>query len=75
MSKIQINELNNNSELEVLNAQETAEVVGGYFDTKLVNLTQLNANSTVQQALGGGDFSSTGNDNETYQGNSAFISQ
>jgi hypothetical protein len=75
MSKIQITELNNNSELEVLNAQETAEVVGGYFDTKLVNLTQLNANSTVQQALGGGDFSSTGNSNYTDQYNDAVITQ
>jgi hypothetical protein len=75
MSKIQINELNNNSELEVLNAQETTEVVGGFYDSKLVNLTQLNLNDTVQQAVGGGDFSSTGNNNETYQGNGAYISQ
>jgi hypothetical protein len=75
MSKIQINQLNNNSELEVLNTQETAEVVGGYFDYKSVNLTQVNLNDTVQQALGGGDYSSTGNDNFTSQGNYADISQ
>jgi hypothetical protein len=75
MSKIQINELNNNSELEVLNTQETAEVVGGYGDYKNVNLLQLNLNSTVQQAVGGGDFSSTGNSNYTSQGNYAEIDQ
>jgi len=81
MSKIQINELNN-SELEVLNAEATTEVVGGfslyrskYYSKKSVSLEQVNLNENTQVAFGGGKFSSTGNSNYTSQYNSAYISQ
>ncbi len=84
MSKIQINELNNNSELEVLNAQETTEVVGGYYyggyyssyysDNDFAVVDQVNANYT-QQAAFGGYFGDTYNDNYTSQNNSANIYQ
>jgi len=81
MSKIQINELNN-SELEVLNAEATTEVVGGfklyrskYYSKKSVSLEQVNLNENTQVAFGGGYFSSTGNSNSTYQNNSASIYQ
>jgi len=81
MSKIQINELNN-SELEVLNAEATTEVVGGfklyrstYYSKKSVSLLQANENYNTQVAFGGGKFSSTGNSNGTSQSNYASISQ
>jgi hypothetical protein len=48
MSKIQISELNvNTSELEVLNSQETTEVVGGGD----VNNNQSNGSSTNQNGF------------------------
>jgi hypothetical protein len=48
MSKIQISELNvNASELEVLNSQETTEVVGGGD----VNNNQSNSSSTNQNGF------------------------
>ncbi|BAZ43773.1 hypothetical protein NIES4102_07750 [Chondrocystis sp. NIES-4102] len=83
MSKIQINNLNN-SELEVLNAEATTEVVGGFWYGygygykkvyKSATLTQVNQNSNLQVALGGGKYSSTGNSNSTYQSNYGSISQ
>jgi hypothetical protein len=84
MSKIQINELNSNSELEVLNAQETTEVVGGYWyggyyssyysDNDFAVVDQVNANYTQQAALGG-YFGDTYNSNSTSQNNSANIYQ
>ena len=87
MSKIQFNELNlNTSELEVLNKEETTEVVGGYWyypsytsysyysdnDVALVN--QVNSNYT-QQVSFGGYKGNTGNSNGTAQGNTAIIYQ
>ena len=91
MSKIQFNELNQNaSELEVLNNEETAEVVGGYYgyyrpsysyysstyiSEKFANVSQENVNFNSQAALGGGKFSSNGNSNGTSQNNNANISQ
>ncbi len=70
MSKIQISELNNNSELEVLNAQETSEVVGGYWYggygdySKFASIAQQNNNSTFQVALGGSNYNYTDQDND-----------
>ncbi|MDJ0590784.1 MAG: hypothetical protein QNJ72_12420 [Pleurocapsa sp. MO_226.B13] len=86
MSKIQFNELNlNASELEVLNTEETTEVVGGYwgggyysyyynFDNDVALVNQNNYNKTQQVAFGGygGD---TVNLNYTNQNNSANIYQ
>ena len=83
MSKIQFNELNN-SELEVLNTQETAEVVGGFFvsytdifsfSSKYASVYQSNFNDNDQAAFGGGSFSSNGNSNNTSQGNNLNINQ
>jgi hypothetical protein len=63
MSKIQISELNvNASELEVLDSQETTEVVGGGD----VNNNQSNSSSTNQNGVG--------NFSMTLQGNNAYIS-
>ena len=90
MSKIQFNELNQNaSELEVLNAQETTEVVGGHywggssyyyskyesFSSKFADVYQTNFNDNDQAALGGGKYSSNGNNNGTGQNNNANINQ
>ena len=90
MSKIQFNQLNQNaSELEVLNSEETAEVVGGYYygyypsysyssysysDNDSASVGQNN-NSYVQQTALGGFYGDTVNSNYTNQGNSANISQ
>ncbi|MDJ0590783.1 MAG: hypothetical protein QNJ72_12415 [Pleurocapsa sp. MO_226.B13] len=87
MSKIQFNELNlNASELEVLNTEETTEVVGGYWygygsyyssyysDNDFAVVQQSNYNST-QQAAFGGYYGNTINDNYTNQNNSANIYQ
>ena len=86
MSKIQFNELNN-SELEVLNAEATAEVVGGYYSfyasysssinisEKVAFVNQDNTNFNSQIAFGGGKFSSNGNSNSTNQGNNLNINQ
>ena len=83
MSKIQFNELNN-SELEVLNTQETAEVVGGFFvsytdifnfSSKYASVVQDNTNYSSQAAFGGGSFSSNGTSNGTSQGNNLNINQ
>jgi hypothetical protein len=75
MSKIQINELNNNSDLEVLNAQETAEVVGGFYidASKYASVLQSNFNKTTQVAFGG--YGDTYNTNDTDQDNKVDISQ
>jgi hypothetical protein len=79
MSKIQINELNNNSELEVLNAQETTEVVGGYYygygsySDKFASVFQNNYNETNQAALS--YYGDASNSNTTNQNNSANIYQ
>ena len=89
MSKIQFNQLNQNaSELEVLNAEETAEVVGGYWyggysydyysysyssDNDIANVNQGNNSYVQQTALGG--FGDTVNQNTTVQSNSVNISQ
>ena len=81
MSKIQINNLNN-SELEVLNAEATTEVVGGFWYGygvkkvyKSATLEQVNYNTNIQAAVGGGKYSSTGNSNGTYQSNYGSIYQ
>ena len=85
MSKIQLSQLNT-SELEVLNTQATAEVVGGYYggyskyyskyaSYKTAALDQFNGNSNNQVAIGGGAFSNTSNYNGTSQNNSANIYQ
>ena len=87
MSKIQFNELNN-SELEVLNTQETAEVVGGYYypfslsyfssvniSEKVAIVNQGNTNFNSQVAFGGGKYSSNGTSNSTNQGNNLNINQ
>ena len=85
MSKIQFNKLNS-SELEVLNTEATAEVVGGYYggyssyysdyiSLKTATVNQLNVNSNNQVAIGGGAFSNTSNFNSTNQNNNANISQ
>jgi hypothetical protein len=85
MSKIQINELNlNASEFNTLNAEETTEVVGGYyggyyssyysFDDDFAAVQQGNFNATEQVALGG-YFGDTYNTNSTSQNNSANIYQ
>ena len=88
MSKIQFNELNT-SELEVLNNEATAEVVGGYgwggyyskhvskysFSEKFAAVQQSNYNSNAQAALGGGKYSNTSNYNNTNQNNNANIYQ
>ena len=86
MSKIQFNELNT-SELEVLNSEATAEVVGGYgygyyyskyvsrYSSKFAVVDQSNYNSNNQAALGGGKFSNTSNYNNTNQNNNANIYQ
>ena len=88
MSKIQFNELNT-SELEVLNNEATAEVVGGYgygyYYSKYVSkystsyktavVSQHNFNENNQAALGGGKFSNTSNYNNTNQNNNANIYQ
>ncbi|MGL5941958.1 MAG: hypothetical protein ACRC2S_16610 [Waterburya sp.] len=77
MSKIQINELNSNSELEVLNNQETSEVVGGFsFNidaSKYAKVDQINYNKNTQVAFGG--FGDTYNTNKTDQNNEAYIKQ
>ena len=66
MSKIQFNELNKNtSELEVLNREETAEVVGGGD----VNNNQFNGSTTIQNSSYGGVNASF-----THQNNFASIS-
>ena len=83
MSKIQFNELNN-SELEVLNAEASSEVVGGFFidifkttsiSEKSAFVDQFNFNDSDQAAFGGGSFSSNGTSNGTSQGNSLNINQ
>ena len=89
MSKIQFNELNT-SELEVLNSEATAEVVGGYYgyyggyysdyyssytSFKTAAVDQFNGNSNSQAALGGGKRSNTSNRNGTSQNNNANIYQ
>ena len=89
MSKIQFNQLNQNaSELEVLNSEETAEVVGGYYygyypsysyssysysDNDSASVGQNNNSYVQQTALGG--YGLTVNENTTSQGNSANIYQ
>ena len=90
MSKIQFNQLNQNaSELEVLNSEETAEVVGGYYyggyggysysysdyysDNDSASVGQNNNSYVQQTALGG--FGDTVNQNYTGQGNSVNIYQ
>ena len=83
MSKIQFNELNKNaSELEVLNTEETAGVVGGFRfnvssfnfeDNDSVFLLQGDSTKVQQTALGG--FGDTVNSNGINQGNSANIYQ
>jgi hypothetical protein len=77
MSKIQINELNNSSELEVLNAQETTEVVGGFYygygSYKYAEVFQNNYNETNQAALT--YFGDASNSNTTDQSNSANVYQ
>ena len=90
MSKIQFNELNT-SELEVLNNEATAEVVGGYgywggyyyskhvskysYSEKIAAVQQSNYNTNAQAALGGGKYSNTSNYNNTNQNNNANIYQ
>ena len=86
MSKIQLAQLNT-SELEVLNNEATAEVVGGYYggyyssyysnyaSYKTAVVDQANFNSNNQAAIGGGAFSNTSNFNSTNQNNNATISQ
>ena len=88
MSKIQFNELNT-SELEVLNSEATAEVVGGwygyyggysysysdYFSSKTAVVDQFNGNSNNQAAFGGGKYSNTSNRNGTSQNNNANVYQ
>ena len=89
MSKIQFNELNA-SELEVLNNEATAEVVGGWYgyyggyysysysdytSYKTAVVDQFNGNSNNQAAFGGGFKSNTSNRNGTSQNNSANIHQ
>ena len=85
MSKIKLSQLNT-SELEVLNTQATAEVVGGYYggyyssyysnySNKFAALQQGNVNSNNQVAIGGGYGSNTSNYNGTSQNNNANISQ
>ena len=84
MSKIQFNQLNT-PELEVLSAEATAEVVGGYssfysryvsrFSSKVAGIQQVNFNQNNQVALGGGAFSNTSNFNSTNQSNNANINQ
>ena len=85
MSKIKFSQLNT-SELEVLNTEATAEVVGGYYggyyssyysnySNKFAALQQGNVNSNNQAAFGGGAFSNTSNYNGTSQNNNANISQ
>ena len=88
MSKIQLSQLNS-SELEVLNNEATAEVVGGYggyyggyssyysdyYSSKIAVVDQANFNSNNQAAIGGGAFSNTSNFNSTNQNNNATISQ
>ena len=86
MSKIQFNELNT-SELEVLNTEATAEVVGGWYgyyggyyssysySSKTAVVDQKNYNSNAQAALGGGWFSNTSNFNSSHQNNSANVYQ
>ena len=85
MSKIKLNQLNT-SELEVLNTQATAEVVGGYYggyyssyysnySNKFAALKQGNVNENAQAAFGGGAFSNTSNYNGTSQNNNANIHQ
>ena len=87
MSKIQFNELNT-SELEVLNTEATAEVVGGWYgyyggyyssyssySSKLAAVQQGNFNSNHQAAFGGGFKSNTSNFNSSNQNNSANIYQ
>jgi len=88
MSKIQFNELNT-SELEVLNTEATAEVVGGWYgyyggyyksvyksySSKTAVVSQGNYNSNAQAAFGGGYKSNTSNYNSNYQNNSANIYQ
>ena len=89
MSKIQFNQLNQNaSELEVLNAKETAEVVGGSYghwggykyysfsyssDNDYASVYQNNNSYVQQTALGG--YGDTVNQNTTVQSNSANIYQ
>ena len=88
MSKIQFNELNT-SELEVLNTEATAEVVGGWYgyyggyyksytykvSDKFAAVQQSNYNSNAQAAFGGGYKSNTSNYNSNHQNNSANIYQ
>ena len=89
MSKIQFNELNT-SELEVLNTEATAEVVGGYYgyyggyysssyysnySSKFAALQQGNVNENAQAAFGGGKYSNTSNKNGTSQNNNANVYQ
>ena len=86
MSKIQLSQLNT-SELETLNNEATAEVVGGYYggyyssyysdyySSKFAAVQQGNFNSNNQVAIGGGAFSNTSNFNSTNQNNNATISQ
>ena len=85
MSKIKLSQLNT-SELEVLNTEATAEVVGGYYggyskyyskytSYKTAALDQFNGNSNNQAAFGGGAFSNTSNYNGTSQNNNANIHQ
>ncbi|MGL4881125.1 MAG: hypothetical protein ACRC8K_08660 [Waterburya sp.] len=61
MSKIQITELQaTNSELNVLNDQDTGAVVGGYGawgGVKLANIVQINNAINVQVAINGDNFS------------------
>ena len=88
MSKIQFNELST-SELEVLNTEATAEVVGGWYgyyggyyssysykvSDKFAAVQQVNENYNNQAAFGGGKFSNTSNFNSSNQNNSANIYQ
>ena len=88
MSKIQFNELNT-SELEVLNSEATAEVVGGYYgyyggysyyssysySDKFAAVKQENLNFNEQAAFGGGKYSNTSNRNGTSQNNNANVYQ
>ncbi|WP_019505020.1 hypothetical protein [Pleurocapsa sp. PCC 7319] len=73
MSKIQITELNKiASEFNLLNTQETTEVIGGYRD-KYATIYQSNYNDTLQFASGG--YYSSSNSNYTSQSNYASVYQ
>jgi hypothetical protein len=72
MSKIQITELQNTeSELNLLNDQDTGVVVGGYGDLG-INIAvpvQINNNVNVQVAFGGDNY------NYSYLNNNAGVEQ